>query len=59
MSEETKRGHIWKKKKVALSKLSACDSRQISLKILEQEMNSIFETFPNIFDQTFGQNNWF
>ena len=44
---------------MALSKFSAYDSRQISLKILEQEMNNIFEIFPNIFDQTFGQNNWF
>ena len=47
------------KKKVALSKISAYDPRQISLKNLEQEMNNIFKIFPNIFDQTFGQNNWF
>ena len=50
-SEETKRGHISTKLKVAFLIFSAGHARKISLKIFEQEMRKIFKIFPIIFEE--------
>jgi hypothetical protein len=59
-SKQTKRGHIWKKLKVAFAIFSDGEFRKISLKIFELEMRNISKIFPNSFDQKSQKNGiWF